>query len=156
MKHKLVKIENGEIITKQALKDILIAANFDILPIAPLVNFVCPTRPTGKKYIFLDGKYQTNPEWTAYETLFNERSLAFTADKIRYQTEQQAAEQKLINTFDGIVTYTKTTETDSKGMAIWRWLPSTKYNYYQCMSVLTNKDRPSNVIDFICFNNFGS
>lgn len=157
MKHKLIiKRADGEIITGQELKEILVLVNFDIAPIASP-----PTKPANiiyplgiKKYDKVTGVIV--PVWETYLALSAEWASLYNSEITRFQAEQAQAEQKLKDTFDGIISYTKTAETDSKGRAIWKWLPATTYNYYQCMLILTGANRPSNVIDFICFSNFGS
>ena len=97
-----------------------------------------------------------HPDWVAYYQAFSDFKTAQAADELRYRAELAGVTTLLMNTFDGIVSYADTGYNNPNGTRVWAWLPSTAYSYVQCAQKLTGAKRPANVIDFICFQNFGS
>ena len=157
MKHKLVKYtENGEVITGQELKDYLQSINFNVQPIAPVITFTRPPKPTVQQIVVTGTSAAMHPEWVAYYKAFSDFKTAQAVDSARYTMEMEAAVHYLEMTFDGIVSYADTGYNNPNGTRVWAWLPSTAYSYVQCAQKLTGAKRPANVIDFICFQNFGS
>ena len=157
MKHKLIKYtDDSQVVTGQELKDYLVSIGFNIASIAPVINFNRPPTPTVQKIVVTGTSAAMHPEWVAYYQAFADFKQAKAMDEARYMMEMKAAVQYLEMTFDGIISYVRTGATNPNGTDIWAWLPSTAYDYEKCAMKLTGAKRPENIIDFICFQNFGS
>jgi len=153
MKHKLVKFDNGLVITGQDLKDLL--TGFQINPIAPIIQFTKPARPSTPRWFITPTGVVANPEWVAYENAFKDFNQAKAEDLLRLKSEKLQAEILLKTWFDGIVSYVEVGKNPN-GTKRYDWVPSEAYKFSQCVDKLTGANRPENVIDFICFKYFGS
>ena len=151
MAHKLVKIENGRIVTGDELKAILTAEGFTVPFIEPVIVGGKPDRPTVQKWYLgiPPEEFNANREiWSQYNFELAAWNTAYKADLKRRDDEVKAFAVTLAERFTLVRgTYNRKTK---------QYDYSTKtplaYSYWQCANYLAFQ--VLNEIDFICYDKF--
>ena len=151
MAHKLVKLDNGRIVTGDELKVILMVEGFAIPVIEPVNVWTKPQRPTVP---------QSSPPGTPVEVLAANRDIwkqygrDLTAWNTAYQADLKRWDDQ-VKAFAGVLAewFTLVRGTYNRTTKQYDYSTTTPlaYSYWQAALKLTGAKKPLNGIDFICY-----